>query len=237
VGLELFSKDLLKNVFMRIEEPEDPAHFPVLLAEEEAPRTIGQFYRTIKAIVQTGEDSMFVGDQRRQVEIPIDDDESFKIIDKTSAIKAIDLIVDQGEGTKQAPIEKGGTGEPAHYYRFEQILHGRALVENTNVPEGFSFSGDPIPLDPAGVWPAKPNLKTADIPIDHPARGLSEQFNRDYTIMLSDLHRMFNGEQERREDAIRAMRHKLRPVALQLVQKELSDGVHAGPTFEFFPPD
>lgn len=234
VGLAPFSKELLKDVFMRIEEPENPAHFPVVsLTEGEVPRTIGQFYRSIKAIIEAGDGSMFTGDQARQVTTTIDDDESFEIVDKASAIKAIDLIVEQGEGTQQTPLEAGGTKEAAHYYRFEQIFHGRELKEDASVPEGFSYNGAIIPFDPAAVWPAKSNLKTADIPTENAARALSEQFNRDYTAMLNDLHRAFNGEQGRIARAVRTMRLNLKNAAGQLVRLELSPGVNAGPTFEF----
>lgn len=234
VPLAPFSKQLLKDIFMCIEEPEDPAKFPVLLSEEDAARTIGQFYRGIKGILEKSDNSIFSGDPERQLDTIIDDDESLKIVDKATAIRAIDLIVDQGEGTKQAPLELASPEkEAAHYYRFEQILHGRTLVQDSGVPEGFSYSGEEIPFDESGVWPVKANPKIADMPPDSAARRLAEQFSRDYVAMLDDLHRAFNGEKERMDSAIRLMRLSLRSTALQLVKTPLSAGVNAGPTFEF----
>ena len=240
VPLAPFSRELLREVFMKIEEPEEPQVFPVRAAAAAAApeiRTIGQFYARIKEAIQGGGEALFRdGKPERQVAIEVDDDDSFAITDVASAERAIDLIVGQGEGTPTSPLQ--ATQEPAHYYRFEGILHGRTLRQDDTVPEGFSFSGDPIPFDEAGVFPAKPNLKVADIPIDSPARPLAEQFNRDYTAMLGHLHRAFNGEQEEHLDpAINLMRLRLRPTARALMQAPLGDGFNAGPTFEFAPFD
>lgn len=238
VPLAPFSRELLRDVFMKIEEPEEPRVFPVAPAvAPEDIRTIGQFYARIKETIENGGEALFEqGTPQRQVAIEVDDDDSFAITDVATASRAIDLIVGQGEGTPTSPLE--ATEEPAHYYRFEGILHGRTLRRDDTVPEGFSFSGAPIPFDPAGVFPAKPNLKVADIPIDSPARPLAEQFNRDYTAMLGHLHRAFNGEQEEHLDpAINIMRLQLRSTARMLMQAPLGDGFNAGPTFEFAPSD
>jgi hypothetical protein len=236
VPLAPFGKELLRDVFMKIEEPENPSTFPVLEAAEGAEiqiRTIGQFYARIKEVIRAGGPGLFTGDPQLQVAIQVDDDESFSITDVESACRAIDLIVGQGEGTPTSPLD--ATEEPAHYYRFQGILHGRALRKDDTVPEGFSFSGDAIPFDPTGVSPAKQNIKVADIPIDSPARPVAEQFNRDYTAMLGHLHRAFNGEQSQLDRAIRIMRLELRRAARTLFQIPIAEGVNAGPSFEFAP--
>ena len=63
VGLKKFSKDLVKDVFMQIERPENPLHFPVI-AEADGTQyaTIGQFYGAAKATLQRLGDAAFVGD-------------------------------------------------------------------------------------------------------------------------------------------------------------------------------
>jgi hypothetical protein len=236
VPLAPFNMELLRNVFMKIEEPEHPEDFPVraatAIAETEV-RTIGQFYARIKEVIQAGGEALFTGDPALQVAIDLADDVSFTITNVDSAVRAIDLIVGQGEGTPTSPLE--ATEEPAHFYRFEGILHGRELRKDSTVPQGFSFTGDLLPFDPAGVFPAKTNIKVADIPIDSPARQLAEQFNRDYTAMLNHLNRAFNGEQDQLNPAINIMRLKLKSAAKVLVQSPIADGVTAGPTFEFAP--
>jgi rubrerythrin len=233
VSLESFSMSYLEKVLMGIEQPEDPKDFPVVAAVGE-PRTIGQFYAQIKAVFQSGAAGPLTNDPARQVLVTIDDDESFAVTDVESAVRAIDLIVGQGEGTPTSPLEELN-GEPAHYYRFAEILKGKALLKDASVPEGFSYSGEPITFDPKGVLAVKPNLKLADLPIDSQAHQLAEQFNRDYATMLDELQRTFNGEPDRLDLATNLMRYTLKTTARQLLQIEIAPGVHAAPTFEVNP--
>jgi rubrerythrin len=230
VPLEAFSPRLVETIFMEIEEPESPKEFPVVAAEADR-RTIGQFYQQIKAVIVSNGAGVFVGDPARQVLVTIDDDDSFAVTDVETAIRAIDLIVDQGEGTPTSPLEVRN-GEPAHYYRFTEILKGRELREDPSVQEGYSYSGGEIRFDPAGVLPLKPNIKLAHLPIDSPAHQLAEQFNHDYATMLSELHRTFNGEPDRLDFATNLMRYDLRTTARQLMQIEIGPGLRAAPTFE-----
>lgn len=233
VPLERFSPALVENVFLRIEEPENPKDLQVIagLAASE-PTTIGQFYAAIARVIEQKGSSLFIGDPARQLVVIVDDDESFAVTDLDTALRAIGLIVSQGEGTAMSPMEEPN-GEPAHYYRFMEILKGRELVADSSVEEGFSYSGEPIRFDPAGVFPAKANVKLADIPVDSPARQLAEQFNQDYTTMLRELHRAVNGEPDRMGEATNLMRFPLRQGAIQLMRTEIEPGVNAGPTFEF----
>ena len=238
VPLARFDKNLLENVFMKIEAPEKPQDFPVIAAAESKPaRTIGQFYGLIKEIIREGGDALFAnGDPTRQVIRRIDDDRSTAVTNAATALAAIDLIVEQGEGTNESPLE-AATGEPAHYYRFAEILHGRALQADSSRPEGFSYSGAPINFDEAAVYPVKENLHVAEIPADSMARPIAEEFNRQYTRMLSHLHRGFNGELGQINLAVNIMSNDLTSLARQLVQIEIEPGLNAGPTFEFAPLD
>lgn len=233
VPLAPFSMDLLKNVFLEIEEPENPVVFPVVAAEEL--RTIGQFYGRIKELIQEAGNSIFTGDPARQIETVVDDDDSIVVTDVSSAIRAIDFIVGQGEGTPTTPFDEEGR-EPAHYYRFQQILKEKTLSPNPNVAEKFSFGPPEIKFTADGVFPVKRNLKVAELPIDSPARMLAEEFNHDYTQMLFHLHDAFNGAPDQMNAAVNLMEERLKLMAKQLVQIEISLGVHAGPTFEFVAP-
>ena len=147
VPLKAFSLDVVENVFMRIEEPEHPISFPVSRAMLSPAQlqfgTIGEFYQAVRAALQA---EWFTGDPARQMSgfvAPV-----FALAD---AHAAIDLIVQEGEGTTTSPL--GGGGNMAHYYRFAEIFHQRTLVPDNSVPEGFSYSGAPIPFDPTGVLP------------------------------------------------------------------------------------
>lgn len=235
VPLAPFSIDVLQQVFMRIEEPEKPQVFPVVAAAVDEPKqTIGEFYALLRGIIQQGGEAMFTGDPLRQVERRIGDDRSTKVTDVASALGAIDLIIEQGEGTTATPLE-AATGEPAHYYRFAGIVHGRTLQRDASVLQGFSYSGAVIKLDSGGVFPVKANLTVTDLPGDSAARGLAEDFNRKYTEMLGELHRGFNGEPLRIGLAVNIMRNNLPNLAAKLVATEIEPGVNAGPTFEFAP--
>jgi hypothetical protein len=235
VPLAPFSLDLVKNVFMRIEEPEKELVIPVLEADVPAvapPRTIGQFYARLKQVITKGGADLFKdGDPARQVETSVDGDEALVVTDVDSALRAIDVIVGQGEGTSTSPFESDQL-QPAHFYRFKEIAVGRLLRKNPDVPEHFSFGPDPIAFDPAGVFPMRPNLKAGDLPVDSPARALADDFNRQFTTILQLLHAGFNGQPARVGDAVNLM-PPLKTHAIQLLKVEIATGVHAGPTFEF----
>ena len=57
LDLRSFSFDLVEDLFMRIEAPEDPVEFPTLAPAADRPRTIGQFYAGIIDIIETRHDS------------------------------------------------------------------------------------------------------------------------------------------------------------------------------------
>jgi rubrerythrin len=248
VGLERFSLELLEQVFLLIEQPEKPGDFPVVLGLAPAESiTIGQFYGRVKEVIRNGGESLFTTDSdriKRQMVRTISDVESIAVTNVASAIAAIDLIIDQGEGTGKSPLE-AATGEPAHYYRFQGILKGGTLKTDSTVPEGFAFKTDPankIVFDPAGVFPVKADLKVADLPAGSAVRALAVEFNKNYTQMLFELHAAFEtsgGEQQAHvSTAQNLMSGELRKLGHQLTTLEITpgSGVHAAPTFEFTDP-
>jgi hypothetical protein len=248
VGLERFSLELVEKVFLLIEQPEDPGIFPVVLDAAPAESiTIGQFYDQVKAVIQNGGQNLFTTDPARiarQIVRSIGDVDSIAVTDTVSAFAAIDLIIDQGEGTKKKPLE-AATGEPAHYYRFKGILKGGTLRADNTVPEGFAYKTDPankIVFDPAGVLPVKANLKVVDLPEGSAVRALAVEFNQIYTQMLFELHAAFEssgGEQRTHVNtAENLMSGRLRTLGTQLTTFEITPGagVNAAPTFEFTDP-
>jgi hypothetical protein len=236
VGLAPLSRDVISNVFMLIEEPEDPLHFPVhpLVTAESVQSfaTIGDFYRTIRdKIIELG-DGIFTGDPARQLSgVPwFDSTELFPIISRDSAVKALGIIVEQGEGTKTSPLDP--QLELAHYYRFAEIFNGRKLVPDTTAPHGYSYSGDPVTLDQSGIWNMVANPKLTDYPANSAARRNADQFNYSYGNLLNSLHDTFNGEPGRLDQAIGLM-YELRLTADRLIGIKLANGKQAAPTFEY----
>ncbi|WP_316839859.1 ferritin-like protein [Pedobacter gandavensis] len=251
VPISKFSKELIKDVFMVIEEPEHPIDIPVLFAQEaEAPLTIGMFYQRVKDLIDLLEAeanilnrTIFTGDPAKQMTnerwFPLK--ELFPILDKQSAFDGIDLIVDQGEGTSTDPFIAPGetTGEddttdPAHYYRFEEIYNGKRLVKDPSQAVGYSYSGAAIPCDLSKIPNMTDNPKMADYPVDTIAYKNSKFFNFTYTNLLNSLHDTFNGEPEKINEAMGLM-YSLRLYAGKLLASEdpSNPGHVAGPSYEY----
>jgi Ferritin-like len=235
VGLAPLSKPLIKDVFMEIEKPEHPQNFPVRPLALGVPgfATIGTFYAAIKDKLKELGDGIFTGKASLQV---VDNTwfpagELFAINNAASAMRGLDIIVEQGEGTTDDPLE--ADGQPAHYYRFAEIFFGRRLVPDATVPDKYSYSGAPIPFDPAGIWDMQENPKLANYPAGSEARAYAERFNGIYTNLLNSLHRVFDGEPDRLSSAIGGM-YELRLAADAMIEiRDATSGKQAAPTFEF----
>lgn len=237
VGLSGFTKPLVKCTFMVIEEPEDPLNFPVregMLAA--APRqTIGEFYDRIeKEIIEISKHrNIFTGDRRKQLTAGFAD--LIAVTDVDSAVQAINLIVEQGEGTTTSPLDPQDL--PAHYYRFAEIYYGKKLIRNLNPRPGepaFVYGGEPIPFDPQGVTPLVTNPKASQYPAGSQAADTNNNFNFTYTSMLKSLHHVFNGQPDRIAPAVQLMESMMLQ-ARYLMTTEVSSGLYAGPSFEYRP--
>ncbi len=224
VPIEKCSVELVENVFMVIEEPEDPIHIPVRLlatAGGTAPEfhTIGEFYAALDAKLQEMGSSAFIGDFDREM---VDNtwfppDQLFRITDPKSASAAIQLIVEQGEGTPTSPLDP--EEEPAHYYRFQQIVVGKRL-ERDLATGGFVFGGAPVRIDGRNVWNMQANGDPDTLPENSRARRTSIQFAYGYTGLLNALHRTFNGQPQAIGEAMGLM-YQLRLAAQDVLSTPL----------------
>ena len=237
VPLSPFSMDLVCKVFMVIEEPEKPLEFPVIemeaLAAAPPQVTIGQFYDGIKKhIIKLGP-SIFTGDPKKQLTAGFSD--LIKVTDVDSAVAAIDLIVEQGEGTKTSPMDP--EDQPAHFYRYEEIIKGRELIPNPNPKVGappFVYGGKPIPFDVTKVWPTITNPKTTSYAPGSKAFKANNTFNYTYTSLLKGLHLVCNGQPDRIAPAVGLM-ESLKEQAWYLMSIEVEKGTTAGPSFRYQP--
>jgi hypothetical protein len=227
------------NVFMAIEEPERPIKLRVKqlmmmptpefagVAPIKSFATIGEFYDAIKEKIRTFGDGIFKQPSSPQV---IDNtwfpaDQMFPVTNVERACEAIDVIVEQGEGTTTSPLE-GQDGEPAHYY-------GRLLVRDPDTKEGYSYSGAAVPLNPAGVWNLYPDAKVVDYEPDSRAYNLVQRFNYSYTTLLRALHQTFNGTPDNLKRAMGVM-YELKLLANEVVSTPIRDTGYTGaPTFEY----
>ncbi len=238
VGLAPCSVDLVKNTFMAIEQPEHQLGFPAAAMTAGEPVTIGQFYRAIRAAVMELGDEAFRRPPRNQVASGLLTG-AVIVTDVATACRAIDTIIDQGEGTATSPSEIVGT-DYAHYYRFAEIANGRRLIRNpdagpsTPPDQQYVYGGDPVTLDPAQVFGVPANPTTATYPDGSPARKACVTFNYTYTSLLKCLHGTFNGEPGRFPAAIGIMM-SLREQAIDMMAGVTTAGTSAGPTFEWQP--
>ena len=244
VGLAPFSIPLVRDTFMGIEQPELPAGhggpadgsaYPEAPGPE-APGealTIGQFYRQIRTtLVALGED-VFTGRPHHQVATNLLPG-AIPVTDVASACQAIDTIIDQGEGTLTSPLEVVG-GDVAHYYRFAEIVHGRRLIRSPG-PSGhqWAYLGQPVTVDPEAIRPVPVNPTLAGYPADSAARHACKSFNYTYTSLLKVLHATFNGTPGELMSAA-ALMSSLRQQALDMTAGTTTNGVPAGPSFEWQP--
>jgi len=239
VPLARFSLDLIKNVFMVIEEPETPLNFPVRAFAAAPPQTIGEFYTAIKQQIMERGQSIFGHHPEKQVKVQVGENELIKVTDVNSAVHAIEIIVEQGEGTITSPL-RGEGSDIAHYYRFAEIYHGKTLIPNPNAPpdapddQKYLYGGDPIPFDPNGVLPVIENPKAALYPAGSPARLACDTFNPTYTSILNTLQESFTGNPHQLGHALGLM-ETLSGQATDLMAIDLGNGTHAGPSFEYRP--
>ncbi len=234
VGLRRYSKALIENTFMKIEEPEEILPIPTLpsLADAAPSITIGQFYAGIRARI-AGHPELFTGGAELQVEGHLDGD--FPVTDVDTAIKAIDTIVEQGEGTPKSPLDL--QHDVAHFYSFQQFSKGMHIVNDGSSPVHFD-PDQPIAIDDDADVVAMvddPPLVTYAAADAH-AEELSAKADVLYSDMLRLLHRAFNGEGTLVGRAVGKM-FGLQSAIEDLLQVKLTDGPFAGqfagPRFRF----
>ncbi len=235
VGLEPFSTDLMKRTFMEIEAPEKRVPIPGVAAAAIDVSTIGEFYKALGLALQRLGNGAFTGDPARQV-VPTSwfGERAFPIRNVEDALRAIDLIVREGEGTPDTPLDPDG--DFAHFYRFEELWRLKRIARDPDAPKGYSFSGPAIPFDPASVWNITANQKLADIDRDSLAGRRASQFAFVFTKLLRALEGTFGGA-PKRFDAAMGLMFELKLagqmlVTLPAVKGETPTGLNAGPTFE-----
>ena len=236
VRLSRVSRGLIKDVFMNLEIPVRPLGDDDDDNDDDDERnhnTIGAFYRRLKRSIirleKKGKIS-FRDDTSRQVyyEYP-GIGKVFVITNLSTVIQALDEIQEQGEGSRDmSPVDS--TGQLSHYYRFAEIIEGRRLVQSDNGT--WSYTGDTVPFDVAGVWPLLDNPRVRDYPEGSRAHLLANGFSRTYLDLIAQLQHAFNGNPSEVEESFSTML-ALRMKAGELVQIPADDfGIyHVGPPF------
>lgn len=237
IGLERFSRDLVKRVFMEIEAPDDPIGVRAPAADNPSRLSVGEFYASIRLQLERAGERIFAhrrGTQIQQARMP----GLIAITDLDSAAKALDVIVEQGEGTPQSP--KSSESDYAHYYRFAEIYHGREIslnpraTRNSPPDDRYLYEGSPIPFDEAAVWRVPNNPRATDYAPGTRARRACDTFNYTYTMLLRALDDVVNGRKGDFDSTL-GMMFSLRHQAIEMVSGVSTDGLHVGPSFEYQP--
>jgi hypothetical protein len=199
--------------------------------------SIGEFYASIEAGIRYLEEraqaenrTIFSGDRAWQVTSEYYYSGGGRlepITDLKSALRGINLIIEQGEGELRGVF--GDHGELAHYYRFHQLLVGRYYLpgDEAEKPSGPTFN---VAFEE--VYPIKTNIRMSDYPQGSELQGAARTFNAAYRTFLADLTKAFNGEPALLLKAVAGM-FELRNMFDVLVRNPLPNTeFHAGPTFE-----
>ena len=238
VGLAPFTLDLVRDVFMVIEEPDTPLQFRIAEVAVQKPMTIGDFYHSIRDKILDLGTNAFSRTPRHQIG-PDRVEFAVVVTNAAAAAQAIDVIVEQGEGTATRPGEVVGH-DFAHYYRFAEIVHGKRLIPNPAAdPSGppdqqYVYGGAPIVLDTTGVFAVPTNPTAALYPPGTVARRLCDTFNYTYTALLGQLHATFTGQPGRLTAALGLMM-SLEQQAKDMMSGLNTGGVGVGPSFEYLP--
>ena len=231
---------------MDLEDADGMAAFgralPAMEAGEIVPRaqdfaTVGHLYRSIEAGIahladKFGERWLFVGPPRAQAtQQHFGWPELIPVTDVASAQRAIDEILEQGEGPR-------GRWQDAHFGQFVAILDEYIQLRMANP----AFD----PVRPVVVVNVRPAERDVDIPLvtDPLARQVMDLFNVCYEILLQILQR-FLAHTEETDAQLKALADASVNLMFEVV-KPLGDlvttlpagpeypGRTAGPSFELF---
>lgn len=240
VELLPFSKEAIHQ-FLLIEKPS---------ASEEATNdvnhmTIGEFYdlirKSLRILHKKLGNGIFVNRKDQVTGTSYYGPGNIQIVDDIdSALWALKTIRDQGEGDHHSVWEKDptykfkGPLEPAHYFRFKQILMERTYRLHDDPSS--SPTGPTLPVAWNDAYPVHPNPKIADYAESKELTKRAIEFNQSYCNFLCGMNRAFNGFPEQMVGLVVEMR-KLRELAIDLVRQPYPGkrGFNAGPTFELTP--
>jgi hypothetical protein len=224
--------DATLDTFIAIEAPSTergpeteppPGRNPETSEQAMGYKTIGAFYEAIRDEFRTIKPELST---ERQVSGPL----AFIVMADLHAVEAgIDLIVNQGEGSKASPEVKR-THELAHYYRFLEIKHRKRI--NGYVDGQPIFTGEPVDLPDA--WPMavvpKGGYLRKDVPSD--VWTMVNGFDKGFTQLLDQLQVVWeHGDQAALVHALETM-FGLSEQAGRLMSVEIGKGRgNYGPCF------
>ncbi len=253
VNLVRFSPGAIET-FLQIEMPTDWVKQEKALTarpEMEIPGiTIGAFYEEIEQSIselceEYGETKVFTGEAIRQI------DENFYwkgggkpvvVSSLESAREAINVIVSQGEGCSGSIFDDDAPyfqqkEDVAHFFKFNEIKYKQHYGDEDD--PALPPTGDTFVVSYSDVFPIIENPTLADYDSDPKMAQLNRQFNKTYSLMLSQIAQAFNGNPHVLYTAITNGMHGLGPIAKQMMSTPIlgnDNNEHGAPTFEWIEP-
>jgi hypothetical protein len=234
--IEPFSRVAIER-FLRVEAPVPKDAAP----NDETYTRIGELYAAIEGALECldeemGSAALFSGDPKRQVT-----SEQYyggggvlvTVHDLPSALHALRIIVDQGEGLPESILDGDHTyfeqdPEVAHYFRFNEILEGRYYYIGRDRPAD-PPSGETLAVDWDAVWPAEinpdPSAYTGQL------AEASHAFNSVYSTLVDHMQVGLNGQPETLMAGVIAMM-KMKYAAQALMRVPFGVGT-AAPTYDY----
>ena len=204
--------------------------------------SIGEFYseivRGVFALHQEMRDALFCGDPQRQITPAYYYNGGGDIVpvkDLNSAIRALTIIQEQGEGSRVGAIYDAER-ELGHYYRFQQLQKEKYYIVNRHEPEESDRPNEPtgesFKVDWDAVYPLQPNAKLNDYPQGSEVYEAALKFQKGYSKFLADIEYAFDGHPEMLIPAVGGM-FRLKEQASQLIRNPIPgmSGVNAAPIF------
>jgi hypothetical protein len=204
--------------------------------------SIGLFYaeiiRGLNALYRKMGDALFCGDPQRQITPEYyynGGGDIIQVTDLRSAIRALKVIQEQGEGSRTGAIYDAER-QLGHYFRFQQLDLKRYYVVNKDEPELSDQpdhpTGECFEVDFEAVYPLKDDAKLSDYPKGSEVYLAAKEFQAAYSKFLADIEYAFDGHREMLIPAVGGM-FRLKEQASNLIRNPIPgmDGVNAAPIY------
>lgn len=205
--------------------------------------SIGLFYaeiiRGLYALHKQMGPTLFCGDPKLQITPEYyysGGGDIITVTDINSAIRALKVIQEQGEGSRIETIYDAER-ELGHDFRFQQLELGQYYQVDKDDPEKSDKphhpTGEKFTVDWNAVYPIKENAHLRDYPDGTELYEAAKEFQSAYSEFLKEIQDSFNGNPQLLIPAIGGM-FRLKELASFLIRNPIpgnTDGLHAAPIF------
>ena len=205
VSLKKASLEHIYDTLMAIEFPHKVVNVQYGTYESYS-HTIGQLYHEMRKCLHFHGDSIFYPNRTSlQVKWPYTNDygDVYVVHNLATGLKAIEEIVEQGEGVQPGDPHGYARHELAHFFKFQEIVCGRELIFHG--VNNYSYAGDPLSFSDNGVWPMRDNPSSNGLSSNTRAYERTKLFHQTYRTLLRTLDQVFAGDPTGISEALAVM--------------------------------